>query len=63
MAKKNYLETKDIQEMFPEIFNKRLPCINKTDKVKTYNTVSPGCSVTVKVKNGSAIVNVTNIYR
>jgi hypothetical protein len=62
MASNNYLGTKDIQEMFPEVFNKRLPYNNK-DKVKNYEITNPGCSVTVNVKNGSAIVNVTNIYR
>lgn len=57
MAKNNYLGTRDIQEMFPEIFNKRLPCIDRRDKVKTYNTGDPRCHVSVKVKYGDVIIN------
>lgn len=65
MASNSYLGTKDIDEIFPELFNKKLPCIkngysNKKDKYKIENN---GCAVTVKVKNGSVNINIINIYQ
>ncbi len=64
MASNNYLGTKDIQEMFPEIFNKKLPCIEKNHKKKVdrYKIKNNGCDLIIKIKHGRANINITNIY-